>query len=110
MVSGTPSITFRFWMACPDAPLTRLSITARRWPCKHRPYLQQYAHYKTRFCGKCTPQLPCQHLLITLILIPLQHKEPMRSTQYCTVPSASHACCVNVHCMIHQVCWDSQAL
>ena len=29
VVSGTPSITFRFWMACPDAPLTRLSITVR---------------------------------------------------------------------------------
>src|SRR6266571_2217910 len=27
-VSGNPSITFMFWMACPAAPLTRLSIAA----------------------------------------------------------------------------------
>src|SRR5207249_11144652 len=27
-VSGRPSITFMFWIACPAAPLTRLSIAA----------------------------------------------------------------------------------
>src|SRR5204863_8916475 len=26
--SGNPSIAFRFWIACPAAPLTRLSIAA----------------------------------------------------------------------------------
>lgn len=28
--SGMPITTFRFWIACPDAPFTRLSITAYR--------------------------------------------------------------------------------
>lgn len=27
--SGIPMTTFRFWMACPEAPFTRLSITAQ---------------------------------------------------------------------------------
>ena len=28
--SGMPITTFRFWMACPDAPFTRLSMTAHK--------------------------------------------------------------------------------
>src|SRR5258708_49762 len=66
-VSGSPSITFMFWIACPAAPFTRLSIAAmtvrrgRRTPATSAtPTATRFPH-TTSLSDGSAPCITCTH-------------------------------------------------
>src|SRR2546428_12861956 len=66
-VSGNPSITFIFWIACPAAPLTRLSIAAmtvsrgRRTPATSATPIATRLRYTTSLRDGRAPCMTCTH-------------------------------------------------